>query len=192
MARQKEFDREDVLQKAMDVFWSQGYEATSIQDLVEAMGINRGSLYDTFKDKQTLFRLALAHYDDTIISQAIAKLEAPGASKLETMQFFYRLVEDAVADSRRRGCLITNSAVELAATDPEMAERIAANLKRLEMAFYRALARARDKGEIAKNDLWALARFCVTCAQGLRVIAKVNPASEALQDTVRVVETTLE
>ena len=192
MARQKEFDREEVLEKAMDVFWCKGYEATSIQDLVEAMGINRGSIYDTFKDKRTLFRLALAHYDDTVISEAIAKLEAPGASKPEIVQYFTSAVERAVADSRRRGCFVTNSAVELAATDPEMAERIAANLKRLEMAFYKALARAKDKGEISKHDLWALARFCVICLQGLRVVSKVNPASEAMQDTVRVIEAALE
>jgi TetR/AcrR family transcriptional repressor of nem operon len=75
------------------------------------MGINRGSLYDTFKDKRSLFLAAIAHYDDIIVGRAIARLEAPGAAKQAIVEHCFDLVERAAADTQRRGCLLVNSAV---------------------------------------------------------------------------------
>jgi AcrR family transcriptional regulator len=90
MARPKTFDPSVALEQAMEVFWLKGYEATSMQDLVVAMGINRASLYATFEDKRQLFLAAIAHYDDTVVRPAIAPLEAPGAAKAEIVQHFQR------------------------------------------------------------------------------------------------------
>ncbi|NER31337.1 MAG: TetR/AcrR family transcriptional regulator [Symploca sp. SIO1C4] len=187
MARHKEFDREDVLNKAMEVFWCYGYQATSVQELVESMGINRGSLYDTFGDKNSLFQAALAHYNETVVTKAIAHLEAPGAAKAAIVNHFYSLVNHAVADSQRKGCLLTNSAVELCSHDLDAATRISANLQRVENAFKKALVRAQEKEEISsQHDINALASFLTCTLQGLQVISKVNPDPEVLQKIAEV------
>ena len=193
MARPKEFDREVVLDKAMQTFWRYGYEGTSVQDLVENMGINRGSLYDTFGDKRSLFLAAIAHYDQTVVEQAIAHLEAPGASKQAIIDHFHNLVDRAVADSDRRGCLLTNTAVELCPHDADTAERITANLQRIQSAFKKALTRASEKGELSqKHDLSALASYFTCTLQGLRVFSKVNPDRELLQQVAEVALSVLE
>ena len=139
MARHKEFDKEEVLEKAMTTFWRYGYEGTSIQNLVENMGINRGSIYDTFGDKHSLFLAAIAHYNETVVKKAILALEAPGASKQALIDQFYSIIARAVADKDRKGCLLTNTVVELCPHDPDTASRIAADLKRIENAFKKSL-----------------------------------------------------
>ncbi|MEO0532608.1 MAG: TetR/AcrR family transcriptional regulator [Cyanobacteria bacterium P01_A01_bin.123] len=188
MARHKTFEKEAVLEKAMDVFWHQGYEATSMQDLVAAMGINRGSLYDTFKDKRNLFLSAIAHYNQTVVEQLISRLMVPGASRQAIEDHFLNVVEYTVADSRHRGCLITNTIVELGAQDPEIAAQTKVNLQRIEDAFFRALLRAQDQREISQDkDLRALSRYFIAAMQGLRVMAKLNPDRSALQDVVDVI-----
>lgn len=188
MARHKAFEKEAVLQKAMEVFWERGYEATSMQDLVAAMGINRGSLYDTFQDKRHLFLSAIAYYNQTIVEQTIARFKRPGAARRAIEDHFHTVVEYTVADSSHRGCLVTNTIVELSTRDLEIAAQIKANLQRIEDAFFSALLRAQDRGELSpEKDLRALARYFTTAMQGLRVMAKLNPDRVALQDVVSVV-----
>ena len=187
MARHKEFDKEEVLEKAMTTFWRYGYEGTSIQNLVENMGINRGSIYDTFGDKHSLFLAAIAHYNETVVKKAILALEAPGASKQAIIDRFYSIIDRAVADKDRKGCLLTNTVVELCPHDPDTASRIAADLKRIENAFKKALSTAQQKRELSdKHDLTALARYLTSSLQGLRVISKVNPDPESLRDIAKV------
>ena len=193
MARKKEFDRETVLEKAMEVFWSQGYEATSIQDLVESMGINRGSLYDTFTDKHTLFLAVIAHYQKTVFEQTFAHLAAPGASKQAIIDHFHAVVDRAIADGRRWGCLMTNAIVELSAHDSAIAACTQANLQQIESIFYQALVSAQQQGELKPDpDLRALARYLTASMQGLRVISKVMPDPDVLRDIVKVVLSTLD
>ncbi|NEP01029.1 MAG: TetR/AcrR family transcriptional regulator [Symploca sp. SIO2E9] len=193
MARHKEFDREDVLKKAMETFWCYGYKATSVQELVESMGINRGSLYDTFGGKSSLFQAALAQYEEIVVKKTIAHLEAPGAAKVAIVNYFYNLIDHAVADAQRKGCLVTNSAVELCSHDPDTATRIVANLHRVENALKKALVRAQEKGEISsKHDLTALASFLTCTLQGLQVISKVNPDPEVLRKIAEIVLSVLE
>lgn len=187
MARQKAFDREDVLDKAMDTFWRKGYEGTSVRDLVENMGINRGSLYDTFGDKHTLFLAAIAHYEETIVTNTIACLEAPNADKQTIIAHFYGLIDRALADAEKRGCLVTNSAIELCTRDTEAATRIENNLKRIEKAYHNALKRSQEKGDLPSDrDIQALSRFLVCTLQGLRVMTKVNCDRDALEDIAKV------
>ncbi|NEO72760.1 MAG: TetR/AcrR family transcriptional regulator [Moorea sp. SIO3H5] len=193
MARHKTFDPEDVLEKAMETFWLYGYEGTSMQDLVKTMGINRGSLYDTFGDKRSLFLAAIAHYNDTCVKNAIASLQAPTASKQAIIDFFYNLIEGAVDDKDHRGCLLTNTAVELCPHDPQTKSRIAANLRSVENAFKKALSTAREQGEITTNhDLQALAQYFTSSIQGLRVISKVNQDPETLRAIVKVILSVLD
>ncbi|WP_413164196.1 TetR/AcrR family transcriptional regulator [Capilliphycus salinus ALCB114379] len=187
MARHKEFNREEVLARAMETFWRYGYEGTSVQDLLDSMGINRGSLYDTFGDKRSLFLEAIAHYDQTVVRCLIARLEAPDASKAAIVDYFQSLVDRMVADPDRRGCFVTNTAVELCPHDPDTAKRVAHNLDCIEGAFYKALSRAQEKGEISPDkNIPALARYLTCNLQGLRVISKVNPDPQVLQDIVQI------
>ena len=188
MARTKAFDRETVLTKAMDVFWEKGYEATSMQDLVEAMGIHRGSLYDTFQDKRHLFLAAIAHYTTTVMQDYTAQLQAPGAARAAIEQHLIAFAERAATDSQQRGCFMTNAIVELAAHDPAVATALRKGLRCVEDAFYRALGRAQDNGEIAPDkDIRAIAQYLTSSMQGLRVMAKVNPDPEALQQIAQLV-----
>jgi TetR/AcrR family transcriptional repressor of nem operon len=193
MARQKEFDREGALDRAMGAFWTKGYAATSIEDLVAHMGIQRGSLYATFGDKRSLFLTALDRYQRVVTRELFEALEAP-RSGLEAIRRFFRLrVERSLDRSRPPGCLVTNSAVELSRRDRGAAAKVGASLAGLEAAFLRALARARAQGELAaRRDVRALARFLTSSAQGLSVMAKAFPERAVLEDVVAVVLAALE
>lgn len=185
MARHKEFDREAVLERAMDLFWARGYEATSIQDLVGAMGINRGSLYDTFGDKRSLFQAAIAHYEATVVHQALAGLEAPNAGRQTIVDHFHHLVDQAATDAQRRGCLVTNSAVELGGHDLETHRQVSNNLQRIEQAFCHALTQAQAQGDLPQQvNIRPLARYLTSSLQGLRVVSKVNADQQFLREIV--------
>ena len=188
MARTKAFDPDIALSKAMDVFWQKGYTATSVHDLLTAMGINRGSLYDTFIDKRHLFLQAIAHYHDTVVTAAIAHLQAPDAARLEIEQHFFDLAARTSADRQQRGCLITNTVVELAGQDAEVASLVKQGMQRVEEAFYRALVRAQDQGEISTDkDIRALAQYFTSSLQGVRVMAKTGADATTLQTIVSLI-----
>jgi TetR/AcrR family transcriptional repressor of nem operon len=188
VARPREFDREVALDRAMAVFWSKGYEAASIEDLVVRMGIQRGSLYGTFGDKRALFLAALDRYEHVVARPLFDVLETPG-SGLEAIRRFFRLKIEGSLDRRRPpGCLLTNSAVEVSRRDRSATAKVGASLAELEEAFFRALVRAREAGEVAvTRDLRAFARFLTSSAQGLSVMAKAAPERSVLEDIVSVV-----
>ncbi|MGJ3253073.1 MAG: TetR/AcrR family transcriptional regulator [Elainellaceae cyanobacterium] len=187
MARHKEFDRDDVLEKAMEMFWYKGYEATSVQDLINCMGINRGSLYDTFGDKHSLFLAALDRYRDSKVNERLKVLERSQSGLEAIRQFFYEMVEIRTTGQGCQGCLMVNSLVELALHDDEAAGRVASHATRLEEAFYRALMRARKHGEISeKKNLRAIARFLANSINGICVMAKISPDVHALKDVADV------
>ena len=193
MARPREFDREAVLDRAMTAFWSKGYAATSIEHLVDRMGIQRGSLYGTFGDKRTLFLAALERYQQVVARELFETLDAPGSGLEAIRGFFRRRVASALDRRRPAGCLVTNSAVELSRRDRGAAARIGGSLSKMEAAFRRALERARAAGELAPGrDVRALARFLTSSAQGLSVMAKAFPDRALLEDVVSVVLGALE
>ena len=187
MARQKEFDCEDALQKAMELFWSRGYQAASIQDLVKHMGISRQSLYDTFGDKHALYLQALDRYRRVESRRLIELLERPGSVKKNLRQLFGELVERSLSDQERRGCFMGNATSELAGRCQETASRTCGNMAAIEEAFYRALLRGTKDGEIkGVRDPRALARFLYCVLQGLALMAKARQDRKVLNDVVRV------
>ena len=193
MARQKAFDREAALDRAMGAFWRKGYTATSVEDLVARMGIQRGSLYATFGDKRSLFCSAFDRYQRVVVRELFEVLEAPGSGLAAIRRFFRLRVHGALDRSRPPGCLVTNSAVELSRRDRGVSARVNRSLAMLEAAFLRALSRARAQGELsATRDLRALARFLTSSAQGLSVMAKAFPERAVLEDVVEVVLIALE
>src|SRR4051794_15823962 len=113
MSRHKEFNREQALHKAMEAFWSRGYEATSIEDLVKHMGINRQSLYDTFGDKHALYLQALERYREVESRKLFELLERRSPVKLVLRQLFTGVVERSLSGAERRGCFMSNAMSEL-------------------------------------------------------------------------------
>jgi TetR/AcrR family transcriptional repressor of nem operon len=187
MPRPREFDRDVVLDRAMRVFWTWGYEAASVQRLMTRMGIQRGSLYATFGDKRGLFFAALDRYDRVATARLLAALESPGSGKMAIRDFFRLKVELAMEPGRPRGCLVTNSATELASRDRGTATKVGAVLAKLEAGFHRAVERAQKAGEIdGARNARALARFLTSSAQGLSVMAKTFPERVILEDIVTV------
>ena len=185
MARTKEFEPLAALDAATELFWRKGYEAASMRELLDAMGIGRGSFYDTFGDKHTLFLSALDRFQEVRTSWVEDVLRGEGLDGVE--EVFRRSLDGLFQFQPRRGCLLANSAVELAPHDPEVAARISDYIRRTEDAFEGALARARDRGEIhSDSDPRALARFLVNTLHGLRVLARAGADRETLEDTVRV------
>jgi TetR/AcrR family transcriptional regulator, transcriptional repressor for nem operon len=181
MARQKAFDQQRVLERAMDQFWCHGYTGTSIQDLVDAMGINRQSIYDTFGDKHHLFLQALQCYEATQGAELAAIFAQPG-SGLDAIRRAFAWVIAAPLDQRTRGCLVVNSIAELAPQDQEATERLRSIQARIGRLMYEALVRAQRDGELDDaRDLNALARYLTSSFNGLRLAAKLNPDRESLE-----------
>jgi TetR/AcrR family transcriptional repressor of nem operon len=193
MPRSKAFDPDVALHKAMQVFWERGYEATSVEDLVQGMGINRFSLYSTFGDKHQLFVAVLERYCATIVADLMGELEHSAAGLTAIRRFFARLVEFFASGHGWRGCLITNTAVELAPHDPQAAAKVQAYVVRLEEAFYRVLLQAQQTQQLGGSHACRdLARFLAGSALGLGVLAKTSPGRQALEGYAAVVVSVLE
>jgi TetR/AcrR family transcriptional repressor of nem operon len=187
MARPKEFDPAEVLEKAMHVFWHKGYEATSMEDLLSAMNINRGSLYDTFGDKHELFLKAMDRYcAGGGIGNRISILNEPGPALPLIRRFIDAMLEFALSDPLRRGCLITNTVMELAPHEKGIARKVSGRLQMAEEAFFKLLSRAKQEGELAKDkDPRALARVLVMMMQGTIVMVKAGTPADVVRQTAR-------
>lgn len=186
MAGVKQFDRVDVLQRAMALFWRRGYEATSIRDLVAATGINRGSIYATFGDKKGFFLAVLDYYGETVAKPLMAQLGDP-----DPRRAIERMLESIIqrtSDPRfPRGCLNTNTSLECPGSGDEISRKIAEGFGRQESAIYRVLHRAQAQGSLSATiDARALARFFMAVAQGLNVVNKAVADPSVLQDIARV------
>lgn len=188
MARKKEFLEDEVLDRAMETFWEKGYGATSIDDLVTSTGLHRGSLYNAFGGKHELLQACIHRYEQVVGSKLVKLLEGEGSAKELILRFFEDFIDRVLEDPLHRGCLITNSAIELAPHDPESSEKIAGYLKRIEDAMCSVIERAQQDGEIERElDSRVLAGYMISSLQGLRVMAKVFPDRSKLSGIVRVI-----
>ncbi len=180
MPRRKEFDREEVLLKAMRVFRDKGYEATSMQDLVDHMKINRFSLYETFKSKHELFLEALQAFSENVAIPFLNRLKDSneGLKVIETT--LMELVSRIKSGQSSNGCLMCNTIAELGAKkDKRTTIILDTHLKTLEDNFYAALSRAKELGEISEDvDAREYAKLLVTYTTGLLSIAKVLSQKE--------------
>lgn len=187
MPRAKEFDPDIVLNRAMELFWSKGYEATSIKNLVDHMGINRFSLYSTFGDKHQLFLSACDRYHETMAEDGLRQLEESEDGLESIRRYMWQLVDRYLGEDGSRGCFMTNTTCELTPHDTEAAEKTGAYLLRVQAAFYRALGRAQQRGEIHnQHRLNDYARFLTSSVQGLAVLAKVKPNRDVFEAVVNV------
>ncbi len=174
MARPKAFNEEEVIDKAVEAFWAKGYEATSMQDLVSAMGIQRGSLYAAFGSKQQLFLKSLERYGEVVVNKLLEILQSE-ASAIESIKlFFAQLVEHLLTAGPLRGCLVTNSAIERGLTDEDTRKQVLHLLDAIENGFYQTLLRAKKQGEFSSElDLKNVANYLTSSMQGLLVMGKV-------------------
>jgi TetR/AcrR family transcriptional repressor of nem operon len=182
----KQFDRDEVLDLAMALFWERGYEATSIQDLVEATCVNRGSLYATFGNKKRLFLAVLDQYADKVGKPLMAELEDPDPRRaIERM--FESIIRRTSDPSWPRGCLNTNTSLECPNSGDQISRKIAERLGQQESAIYRVLRRAQAKGVLdPAQDARALARFFMGVAQALNVVNKAVADPAILRDMMKV------
>lgn len=187
MSRPKEFNPDEALEKAMQVFWHKGYEATSIEDLLTAMGINRGSLYATFGDKRELFLKAMDLYcAGGSLGSRLSMLSRPGPAIPLIRQFIESMVEFALSDPQRRGCFIANTAMELAPHQHDIAKKVSGRLQTLETAFFKLLTRAKQEGGLGQSkDPLGLARVLVTMMQGTIVMIKAGTPADVVRQTAK-------
>ncbi len=176
MARPKAFNEEEAIDKAVKVFWAKGYEATSMQDLINAMGIQRGSLYATFGSKQQLFLKSLKRYGVVVVNKLLEILESK-PSAIESIElFFSQLVEHLLTAGELRSCLVTNSAIERGLRDEETKQQVLYLLNALEKGFYNALLRANKNGELSTElDLKKVANYLTSSMQGLVLLYHIIP-----------------
>ncbi|KUN91644.1 TetR/AcrR family transcriptional regulator [Streptomyces caeruleatus] len=184
MARTKEFDPEAALQAALELFWRRGFEATSMADLVEHLGIGRASLYATFGSKHELYLKALERYDRAGLPPIMRELSQPGPA-LPAVRALVRRYATEAADEELRlnGCMVTNAAAELAPHDPAAARQVQRNWDQLETVLHSALIRAQAQGELpADHDPLTLARMLLVLLQGLRVVGKASADPARVRD----------
>jgi TetR/AcrR family transcriptional repressor of nem operon len=187
MARPREFDPDVVVERAMQVFWAKGYEATSLDDLCEATQLNRSSLYSSFGDKHTLFLATLDRYGDRAVAMVAAALSKPVHIRESLGAFLAGMVEGIVAGPQRTGCFIGNCTSEVSRHDREAALRIQRNVARIEATFRSAFEQAKKRGDLRPDsDVEALARFFVVSIQGLRLMGKTIWDRDTLEDVVGV------
>lgn len=183
MARPKEFDPEVVLDGAVEVFWRQGFEATSIDDLVAELGISRQSLYATFGSKERLYQLALDRYRRREADRLLELLAADGPLAPRLQALLHGMVDEMVSDIDCKGCFVVNAATERVPGEEATRRQVADQFARLEEAFQFAFRRAQLNGELAADaDPRSLARFLLAALQGLRVIGKATPEQGLLAD----------
>ncbi|MCG8968408.1 MULTISPECIES: TetR/AcrR family transcriptional regulator [Streptomyces] len=184
MARTKEFDPDAALRAALELFWRRGYEATSMSDLVEHLGVGRASLYATFGNKRELYLKALERYEQGLLPDLLADLARPGPALPGVRSLVRRYAVEATAeDLRGRGCFVTNTAAELAPHDPVAARRVERNWDQLETVLHSSLTRARDQGELPPGrEPVALARMLLVLLQGMRVVGKASADPARVRD----------
>jgi Transcriptional regulator len=179
MGRSREFDENVVLQKAMELFWKQGYEKTSLNDLVEHMGIHRRSLYDTFGDKHTLFLKAMDFYQELIRNNIQAGVLKSETSK-RAIQFIFDFIIEGYED-KQWGCLTVNSATELALMDKEIKERTEKIFMQTEQLLADLIRKGQQAGEISSDyDPEILSEVLHNTLHGIRVQLRISASKEKL------------
>lgn len=173
MPWEKSFDMSDAVDSAMGEFWSKGYAATSLSDLIKATGINKGSLYNAFGDKRQLFVKVLLKYDRDNRRAILDQLEDLDEPRTAIRTLFNGMAQEAIEDKEKRGCLLVNTALELPAHDKEIQIIVTSGLRDLEAFFLRLIELGQARDEIPDTiNSQAAAKTLVTLVVGMRVLAR--------------------
>lgn len=186
--RPLEFDPDAVLDAAMHIFWRNGFENTSMQDLLEAMRISKSSLYQAFGGKQTLFERCLARYGDLMMGQLQDALASAPSGWDFIRHFLESVLDEACGVTEARGCLVLNTANEFARRDPVIAEAVAQGLGRFHGVMLAAVQRAQFEGAIPpERDAPMLANYLVVSMSGLKTLSKAGADEASLKGTIELV-----
>lgn len=187
MPRNKNFDEIEALQKAKDLFWRKGYNATSIQDLVNELGINRASLYDTWGDKHQLYLAALKLYRQDASSWLLDQIRSDQPARQIIVSFFNRVVDDVLNDPQKKGCFVVNSTTELANMDNDVLRQVEENREIVISVLTELIKEGQVEGEFkSTEEANNLARFIFTTIIGLRVIAKGDVTESELRSIISI------
>ena len=185
MARPRQFDESTLVSRAMQAFWSRGYRGMSIEDLVSETGVSRASLYNVYPDKRGLFVEGVKRYLDEVVQGNVRRLYETEPADKAVRQFFLKMVE-APYSRLQRGCLLTNTAVELGVKDKEIARLIRQAFVRVEDAVHQRLVEAKKAGNLAADVApRSYARQLIAVLQGVRVMARVGVGRDTVRDAVR-------
>jgi TetR/AcrR family transcriptional repressor of nem operon len=186
MPWEKKFDVGQVQQKAMEVFWIRGYDATSIQDLLDSAGINRASFYDTFTSKRQVLLDALRRYDRTNRRALFEEARRDRSPKASIVWIFNGAAERCSRPVGRRGCFLVNSALELAPRDREVAAMVNRSFTEIEEFFRAAIAEGQKKREIPRQvEARATSRALLGMLLGIRVLSRSGAPKSAIRAIAR-------
>ncbi|WP_051110934.1 TetR/AcrR family transcriptional regulator [Herbaspirillum frisingense] len=187
--RPREFEIDAAVESAMQVFWTRGYNGTSLVDLIDGTGLSRGSLYKAFGDKHGLFLSALDRYISQSLVRLLSTLDQPGSAKAAIRETLMRLAEMSCRKEGRRGCMLVATAMEMVSHDDDVAERVKTMVDRIRHAYAKAIARGQASGEIpAHHDPQTLATVIVSLTHGMRTLGKVGAVDKQM---TAVVETAM-
>ncbi len=187
MPRTKSFDEKEVLERATDLFWAQGYNGTPPQTILDGTGLSRSSLYDTYGDKHTLFLKCLRYYRATETVAGIRYLDEAPDPAAAIRRLFQGYWEFAQAYRQNKGCLMVNTLNEVAPHDSEVAAIVQENRQALEDAYFRAIRRGQQQGKINKiHPPRALARYLVNTLWGLTTQIKLGIEKKVADDIVKI------
>jgi len=193
MARTKDFDENEVLTKAIQLFWHKGYNGTSMQDLVDGLGISRSSLYDTYTDKHTLFIKALESYQNSGADKIQEISENSGSAKETIKKLLEFVTDELLNDKQQKGCFMVNAEVEVAPHDTEVNSLVCKNDQQMEDVFFQVIKKGQDSGEIKnEQDARALARFIFNAVKGIRVTAKSTTDKSVFDDIIKLTVSALD
>nr|WP_314580735.1 TetR/AcrR family transcriptional regulator [uncultured Pseudomonas sp.] len=188
MARPRGFDEASVLDSAIQCFWAKGFEATSMRDLIDCMGITGASLYNAFGDKRALYRKALAHYLESSFGERVTRLESTMASRQAIEVFFAEIIDRSMSDPEHRGCMMVNSALEAAPHDADAQGIVDDFLTRAESFFRRCVEAGQNDGTISRaQPAEDLSRLLLGVLLGVRVLARARPQRALLESVIRPV-----
>ena len=190
--RPKKFDEQTALQAAMEVFWRRGYEAASCDELLEAMGINCGSMYSSFGDKEALFEKAFDLYADTVFSHGVAVLDGPG-TPLENVRQLVGLWGQFMSAPECKGCLVENALIEFGKGESKVAARARQLMGQVQEKFREKIAAAVAEGELRDSvNPDEMAAFLVNTVHGLSVMARAGTGKEAIEGVINTTLSVLE
>ena len=187
MGRKKNYDRDILIEKAMEIFRDHGFAGTSSQMLVDGLGVNRFSLYAEFENKQKLFEAALERYNETVIERNFGPLEAPGAGVEEIRSLLKFFASASKGPTSGRGCLLCNTAVEFGSVDPSGVKFVRRYFERLSKAFYKALNNAQRKGYLLDSvAVREEADFFTASTLGLFVMIRAKAPTAIIENAAKM------
>jgi TetR/AcrR family transcriptional repressor of nem operon len=179
--RRKEFNEGNVLQCAFELFMEKGYEGSSTEDLLYAMGINKGSLYHTFGSKRELFVRVLQFYSDKYVDRLAKKIDESGDPISEIKNSFLDIARTGTQDSFRKGCFLGNTILEQASFDEELKKIASDNLKKLENIYFKHIKKAQTTKQLAtKAEPRILARHLTNLWNGIHLTGRMYSNSKEL------------